>query len=109
MDDHKISVDASLEINSYLSVNGYLYGQVFYLSHNSITDIRQIETLFSEITHKLNSFHNQRYPHHILKAKEYIDEAIYDLLDSDECESNHFDVVTRLQFILGQLKNADIA
>ena len=29
MDDHKISVDVSLEINSYLSVNGYLYGQVF--------------------------------------------------------------------------------
>ena len=108
MDDHKISVDVSLEINSYLSVNGYLYGQVFSLSHNSITDIRQIETLFSEMTHKLNSFPHERYPHHIAKAKEHIDEAIYDLLDSDECESNHSDVVPRLQFILGQLENADI-
>ena len=108
MDDHKISVDVSLEINSYLSVNGYLYGQVSSLSHNSITDIRQIETLFSEITHKLNSFPNERYPHHISIAKEHIDEAIYDLLDSDECESNHSDVVPRLQFILGQLENADL-
>ena len=39
IDDHKISVDVSLERNSYLSVNGYLYGQVCSLSHNSITDI----------------------------------------------------------------------
>ena len=36
-------------------MNGYLYGQVFSLSHNSITDIRQIETLFSKMIHKLNT------------------------------------------------------
>ena len=84
-------------------MNGYLYGQVFSLSHNSITDIRQIETLFSEMTHKQNSFPNERYPHHISKAKEHTDEAIHDLLDSDECESNHSDGVPRLQLILGQL------
>ena len=73
-------------------MNGYLYGQVFSLSHNSITDIGQIETLFSEMTHKQNSFPNERYPHH---SKRTFDEAIHDLLDS-ECESNHSDVVPRL-------------
>ena len=46
-----------------------MYGQVCSLSHNSITDILQIETLFSDITHKLNSFSNERYPHHISMQK----------------------------------------
>ena len=96
MYDHKISVDFSLEIHSYLTVNGYLYGQVCSLSQNSITDIRQIETLFSEITHRLHTFPNVRYLHHISKAKEHIDDAIYDLLDSNECECNHSDFVPRL-------------
>ena len=57
--------------------------------------------MFSEITHKLNSFPNERYSHHISKAEEHTDEPIYDLLDSDECESIHSDVVPRLQFIFG--------
>ena len=61
------------------------------------------------MTHKLNSFPNEIYRHHFSKAKEHIDdETIYDLRDSDECESNHSDVVPSLQFILGQLENADI-
>ena len=50
MENHNIRADFSLEVNSFLSVNGYIYGESISLSHISITDIRQIETMFTEIT-----------------------------------------------------------
>ena len=107
MENHNICADVSLEINSFLFVNGYIYGESISLSLISITDIRQIETMFTEITLKLSSSPQKKHPHHISKAIEHIEEAICNLLDSDETGS-HCSDLPRLQFILGQLENVGI-
>ena len=60
-----ICADVSLEVNSFLSVNGYLYGKSISLSLISITDIWQIEMMFTEITLKLSSSPQRKHPHHI--------------------------------------------
>ena len=60
MENHNIRADVSLEVNYFLSVNGYIYGESISLSLISITDIRQIETLFTEITLKLSSSHQKK-------------------------------------------------
>ena len=83
-------------------MNGYIYGESNSLSLISITDIRQIETMFAEITLKLSSSPQKKHPHHISKAKEHIDR-----LDGDETGS-HCSDLPRLQFILGQLENVGI-
>ena len=49
MENHNIRADVSLELNSFLSVNGYIYGESISLSLISITDIRQFATMFTEI------------------------------------------------------------
>ena len=72
MENHNIRADVPLEINSFLSVNGYIYGESISLSLISITDIRQIETMFTEITLKLSSSPHEKHLHHISKAKEHI-------------------------------------
>ena len=54
MENHNIRADVSLEVNYFLSVNGYIYGESISLSLISITDIRQ-KTMFTEITLKLSS------------------------------------------------------
>ena len=107
MENHSICADVSLVVNSFLSVNGYIYGKSISLSLISITDIRQIEMMFTEITLKLSSSPQKKHPHHISKAKEHIEEAICNLLDSDET-GFHCSDLPRLQFILGQLENVGI-
>ena len=107
VENHSICADVSLVVNSFLSVNGYIYGKSISLSLISITDIRQIEMMFTEITLKLSSSPQKKHPHHISKAKEHIDEAICNLLDSDET-GFHCSDLPRLQFILGQLENVGI-
>ena len=69
MENHNICADVSLEINSFLSVNGYIYGESISLSLISITDIRQVETMFTDITLKLSSSPQKKLPHNISKAK----------------------------------------
>ena len=59
MENHNIRADVSLEVNYFLSVNVYIYGESISLSLISITDIRQIETMFTEITLKLSSSHRR--------------------------------------------------
>ena len=107
MQNHDICADVSLEIYSFLSVNGYIFGESISLSLIFITDIRQIETMFIEITLKLSSSPQKKYPHHISKAKEHIEEAIFNLLYSDETGC-HCSDLPRLQFIPGQLENVGI-
>ena len=68
MENHNIRADVSLEVNYFLSVNGYIYGESISLSLISITDIRQIETMFTEITLKLSSSPRKKHIHHISKA-----------------------------------------
>ena len=60
MENHDIRADVSLEVNYFLSVNGYIYGESISLSLISITHIRQIETMFTEITLKLSSSHQKK-------------------------------------------------
>ena len=55
-----LRADVSLEVNYFLSVNVYIYGESISLSLISITDIRQIETMFTEITLKLSSSHQKK-------------------------------------------------
>ena len=105
MENHNIRADVSLEVNSFLSVNGYIYGESISLSLISITDIRQIETMFTEITLKLSSSPQKKHLHHISKAKEHI-EAIFNRF-ADETRS-HCSDLPKLQFILGQLENVGI-
>ena len=107
VENHSICADVSLVVNSFLPVNGYIYGKSISLSLISITDIQQIEMMFTEITLKLSSSPQKKYPHHISKAKEHIEEAICNLLDSDET-GFHCSDLPRLQFILGQLENVGI-
>ena len=107
VENHSICADVSLVVNSFLSVNGYIYGKSISLSLISITDIRQIEMMFTEITLKLSSSPQKKHPHHISKAKEHIEEAICNLLYSDET-GFHCSDLPRLQFILGQLENVGI-
>ena len=60
--------------------------------------------MLTEIDLKLSSSPQKKDPHHISKAKEHIEEAICNLLDSDET-GFHCSDLPRLQFILGQLEN----
>ena len=104
MDDHNICVDVSLEVNCFLSAAGYIYGQLLPLSLNSVTDIRQIESLLSEIILKRSTFLEKKHLLHVSKAKEHVEEAISNLLDGGEV--SNCSNLPRLQFILGQLENA---
>ena len=71
------------------------------------TDIRQIETMFTEISLKLSSSPQKKHPYHLPhKAKEHIKEAICDLF-VDETGS-HCSDLPKLQYILGQLENVGI-
>ena len=60
MDDHNICVEVSLKVNCFLSAAGYIYGQLLPLSLNSVTDIRQIESLLLEIILKRSTFLEKR-------------------------------------------------
>ena len=82
----------------------YLWAITSSLSLNSVTDIRQIESLLSEIILKRSTFLEKKHLLHVSKAKEHVEEAISNLLDGGEVPncSN----LPRLQFILGQLENA---
>ena len=48
VENHSICADVSLVVNSFLFVNGYIYGKSISLSLISITDIRQIEMMFTD-------------------------------------------------------------
>ena len=78
-------------------------GESISLSLISITDIRQIETMFAVITLKLSSSSRKKHLHHISKTKEHIEEAICNLFDNET--GSHCSDLPRLQFILGHLKN----
>ena len=106
MENYDNRADVSLEVNSFLFVNGYIYGKFISLFLISITDIRQIETMFTEITLKLRSSLQKKNPHHISKAKEHIEEAICYLFDDET--GSHCSDLPKFQFILGQLENVGI-
>ena len=99
MKNHNIRADVSLEVNSFLSVNGYVYGESFSLSLISITDIRQIETMFTEITLKPSSSPQNKHLHYISKAKKHIEEAICNLFDDET--GSHCSDLPKSPFILG--------
>ena len=100
-----ISVDVYLEINIHLSANIYLYGQIFSHSINTISDIRQIETILSEVNLEYSSTPENKHTFHIPRAKEHIEQAISDLIDKYVSESDCSEL-SRLQFIICQLENA---
>ena len=111
MGNHNIR--AFLEVNPFLSVNGYniyIFESIslsfsfslslsLSLSLFSITDIRQIETMFTEITLKLSPSPQKKHPHHISKPKKHLGEVICNLFEHDETGSHCYDL-PKLQLIL---------
>ena len=103
-----ISVDLYLEINCFLSANAFANGQNISITANSITDIRQIESILCEISSKYTSKSiNNSHEYHINRAKEHIIEAISDIKQNDGVEIHSFDL-EKLQFIICQLENTII-
>ena len=53
--ERNFTVSLYLEINCYLSTNAFAYGQNISNTINSITDIRQIESILYELSSKYTS------------------------------------------------------
>ena len=106
--ERNISVDLYLEINCFLSANAFANGQNISITANSITDIRQIESIICEISSKYTSKSiNNSHEYHINRAKEHIIEAISDIKQNDGVEIHSSDL-EKLQFIICQLENTII-
>ena len=56
--ERNITVDLYLEINCFLSTNAFANGQNISIKINSITDIRQIESILYELSSKYTSHTN---------------------------------------------------
>ena len=103
--ERNISVDLYLEINCFLSANAFANVQNIYITANSITDIRQIESILCEISSKYTSKSiNNSHEYHIHRAKEHIIEAISDIQQNEIHSSD----LEKLQFIICQLENTII-
>ena len=109
MIERNITVDLYLEINCFLSTNSFANGQNISIIINSITDIRQIQSIIYELSSKYTSqTNNNGHKYHIHRAKDYIIEAISDLEQNDGVEMHSSDL-EKLQFIICQLGNTIIS
>ena len=118
IENSKITIQASLTINSQLGTKAFCHNQPTPLSINCLTDIRQIEVLLSECYSYLNDYkHADIVQHHINSAKRHIIKAMDNIekfsLDDTESELKEKVSVStylpRLQFILCQIENATVA
>ena len=105
MTERNISVDMYLEINCFLSATAFLNGQNISISANSITDIRQIESILYEISNSTSTSKTNSHKYHISRANEHIKEAISEFSQNDGLDSCDLE---KLEFIICQLDNATI-
>ena len=105
-----ILVNKYLIVHSDLSVRANCNGEPCSLSLNSISDIRQLETVLGEIfksTHPCESFISETIGSHISLAKDHIPQAINTLQTNEsDLESPDYPELSRLQFIQCQLENS---
>ena len=73
------------------------------LSINTISDIRQIETILSETFLKVSSTSENNRTFHIPRAKNHIEAAINDLVTNNESLSDYSEI-PRLQFIFRSIE-----
>ena len=111
----RISIEASLSVNSDLITNAFYENEPISLSLNILNDIRQVEALFNEIVR--SSFiktgsDTDSICHHVNSAKVHIIDAIYEIEEStakalklNEEDNVISTYLPRLQFILGQVEN----
>ena len=77
IENSKITIQASLTINSQLGTKAFCHNQPTPLSINCLTDIRQIEVLLSECYSYLNDYkHADIVQHYINSAKRHIIKAM---------------------------------
>ncbi|KAI6648548.1 hypothetical protein LOD99_8028 [Oopsacas minuta] len=95
-----------LEINSFLSISAWFYGQSIPTFLNSINDIRQIESLLHQISSKSVSddHHTKSHSFHIPRAKQHV-EKVNDLASIEDSENYSSSVIAKLQFIFSQVDN----
>ena len=106
--EQNISVDLYLEINYFLSANAFTNGRNISITSNTITDIRQIESILCEISSNYSSLsNNSSHDYHINRAKDHIIEAISYIKQNDVAEIHSSDL-EKLQFIICQLENTFI-
>ena len=78
--EQNISMDLYLEINCFLSANAFTNGRNISITSNTITDIRQIESILCEISSKYSPMCNENsHDFHINREKDHIIETISDI------------------------------
>ena len=71
--EQNISVDLYLEINCFLSANAFTNGRNISITSNTITDIRQIESILCQISSNYSSMsNNNSHDYHINRAKIFV-------------------------------------
>ena len=86
--EQNISVDLYLEINCFLFAIAFMNGRNISITSNTITDIRQIESILCEISSNYSSMSNNNcHNYHINRAKDHIIEAISDVKQNDVAEN----------------------
>ena len=118
LEKSRISVEASLSVNTNLIPEAFYDNQPISLSLNFINDIRQVENLFSEIvrTSFVNTSETGSVCHHVNSAKAHIINAINEIEERNANELKLTDennvlssYLPRLQFILCQIENIMVA
>ena len=118
IENSKITIQASLTINSQLGTKAFCHNQPTPLSINCLTDIRQIEVLLSECYSYPNDYkhtdivqhHDNSANRHIIKAMDNIEKFGLDDTESElKGKVNVSTYLPRLQFILCQIENATAA
>ena len=112
LEKSRISIEASLSVNSDLITNAFYENEPISLSLNALNDIRQVEALFNETVRNScikSGSETDSICHHVNSAKVHIIDAIEEstakalkLNEEDNVISTY---LPRLQFILGQVEN----
>ena len=116
IENSKITIQASLIINSHMDNKAFCHNKLTPLSINFLTDVRQIEILLCECYSYLNDdYHIDTAQYHIDSAKTHIIKAIDNIekfdLNNAESDSKNEEKISvssylpRLQFILYQIEN----
>ena len=106
-----IRVEAALTIDSTMTARGYFQSKEISLRINCITDVRQIETLLTELVEAISCFSTKisQPKNMIAEAITNIQNAVSHLEDHSQEEfddkSNDIHLLPSLQFTLCQLRN----
>ena len=96
-----ISITSSIKIDNWLTVKGFVHNTQIPLSVSSISDVRQVYTLMTEIEgYKRNSFECN-----ILAAVKWLRTAKLNLENLDEISDENSHYLPSLEFVLSQLEN----